>query len=70
MFKLDSLLGRRFFYADKETGVGWESKIDEVQRNFMSNSYTLELSCGTIVKIDHSFLYKQRNNPYFTNLKE
>lgn len=70
MFKTESLVGRTFFYADKETGVGWESKIDIVQRNFLDAGYTLELSCGTIVKIDHPFLYSQRHNGFFTNLKD
>ena len=70
MFKVESLLGKPFFYADEETGVGWESKIDEVQRNWLDAGYTLELSCGTIVKIDHRFLYSQRNNRFFTNLKD
>lgn len=70
MFKTESLLGKRFFYNDEEVGIGWESTIDTVSRNWLDAGYTLELSCGTIVKIDHRFLYSQRHDAYFTNLRK
>jgi hypothetical protein len=67
---IDSFIGRPFFYADKETGTGWKSKVDSIHRDVIHDSYTLELSCGTLVKMDRLELLKFRYEPTLTNVKE
>ena len=66
---INSFIGRPFFYADEETGVGWESRIDEIRRDIYSDEYTIELSCGTLVKMGRLELLKYKHNHELTNLK-
>lgn len=67
---VDRFIGRKFFYADEETGVGWESKIDDITRDFDYDAITLHLSCGTEVKINCFDILKNNERAFFTNLKE
>lgn len=62
-------IGRDFFYADEETGIGWTSKIDGVFRKESVTGYCLELSCGTRVDISYRDLVNSKNEPFVTNLK-
>lgn len=66
---VNSFIGRPFFYADKETGIGWESKVDVITRDSNSDSYTIELSCGTIVNMGRLELLNFRHVSKLTNLK-
>lgn len=67
---IDSLLGKKFFYADIESGVGWESTVDEMFANADQDGYTLELSCGTRVVMSRLDLVRQSAMQGLTNLKE
>lgn len=66
---INSFIGRPFFYVDKEVGIGWESRIDSMQVNQFSDSYTLELSCGTLIKLDRLKLLEFRNSAKLTNME-
>lgn len=63
-------IGRPFFYADEETGVGWESKIDQIFMNERDAGYIIELSCGTRVQISGLDVAKNNYKAFTTNLKE
>lgn len=65
---VEYFIGQPFFYADYESGTGWESKIDHIFRSAQHNAYILELSCGTRVTIEYN--YKSDNKAFRTNLKE
>lgn len=67
---VDSFIGRNFFYGDKETGIGWESKIDSLYPQMETDSYAIELSCGTIVKMSRLELLAFRNSHTVSNYKE
>jgi hypothetical protein len=67
---VNTLIGRPFFYADEETGIGWESKIDNIWIKENHFGYILELSCGTRVDIDGIELMKDNYRAFTTNLKE
>lgn len=67
---IDRLIGMPFFYADEETGIGWTSKIDSIERNYLSDSYTVELSCGTLVEMDRIELANAKNLSELTNLRK
>ncbi len=62
-------VGRPYFYNDKEVGIGWESKIDDIVENEFSASFTIRLSCGTDLVIKHTDLMKNKNLLH-TNLEE
>jgi len=67
---VNSFIGKSFFYADNQTGIGWTSKIDSISSNPLSDSYTLELSCGTLVKMNRLDLYKCKELSELTNLEK
>lgn len=67
---IDSMIGQRFFYADEETGIGWESRIDEVTRSWDTDAVRLYLSCGTIVNISGVEVIRGNYRAFVTNLKE
>lgn len=69
MMELDRFIGQKFFYADYETGIGWESRIDEVFMNYDTSGITIELSCGTRVKVSYKD-YMFNKKAFYTNLKE
>lgn len=64
---IESYIGRPFFYADSETGIGWESTVDGLMADELSDSYKIELSCGTVVKMSRRDLLKFRESPTLTN---
>lgn len=67
---VNSFIGRPFFFADEETGIGWESKIDMVFMNENHAGYTIELSCGTRVEISKLDITRDNYKAFRTNLKE
>lgn len=67
---IDKLIGHNFFFADHETGIGWESHILDIYRQPHEDGYLFELSCGTRVNISHSDYMKNGYKVFFTNLKE
>lgn len=66
---ITNLIGSRFFYNDEDVGIGWYSTIDNVYRDWGSDSTNLELSCGTFVKISNMDLYRNKK-VLVTNLKD
>lgn len=70
MINLNSFIGCFFFYADEETGIGWESRIDEISRSWDTDSVFLDLSCGTRVKVSGRDYLIQNYRAFRTNLKE
>lgn len=68
--KLNSIIGNKFFYADEETGIGWESQIDEIRRNWDDFGIVLCLSCGTEVKISGIDIMFKNSKALYTNLKD
>jgi len=67
---MNSVIGKPFFYADEETGIGWESKIDNIWVKQDHFGYILELSCGTRVEISGLEISRNNYKAFTTNLKD
>jgi hypothetical protein len=65
-----SFIGKPFFYYDEETGLGWESTIDQIISHEAHAGLTIALSCGTTLDINHHDLYTKGNKCLRTNLPE
>lgn len=65
----ESMIGRNFFYADKESGIGWNSLIEEIFANEHNGGYTLCLACGTRVQITPKDIAQKREKAFLTNME-